>query len=235
MRLDIITIFPEYLAPLELSVVGRARTRGLVDIAVHDLRQWATDRHRTVDDTPYGGGPGMVMRADVWGEAIDAVLAADERPATLVIPTPSGRRFDQSLAAQFAGLPRLVIACGRYEGIDARVAAHYAERMPVVEVSVVDAVLAGGEAAALVMAEAVVRLLPGVLGNEASAPDDSFAPGRAGAALEGPVFTRPPSWRGLDVPEVLLSGDHGAVDAWRAEQSRLRTEAMRPDLVGEGE
>ena len=235
MRLDIVTIFPEYLAPLELSVVGRARTRGLVDIAVHDLRQWATDRHRTVDDTPYGGGPGMVMRADVWGEAIDAVLAADERPATLVIPTPSGRRFDQSLAAQFAGLPRLVIACGRYEGIDARVAAHYAERMPVVEVSVVDAVLAGGEAAALVMAEAVVRLLPGVLGNEASAPDDSFAPGRAGAALEGPVFTRPPSWRGLDVPEVLLSGDHGAVDAWRAEQSRLRTEAMRPDLVGEGE
>ena len=235
MRLDIITIFPEYLAPLEISVVGRARTRGLVDIVVHDLRDWATDRHRTVDDTPYGGGPGMVMRADVWGEAIDAVLAADERPATLVIPTPSGVPFDQSLAAGFAAVPRLVIACGRYEGIDARVAAHYAEHMPVVEVSVVDAVLAGGEAAALMMAEAVVRLLPGVLGNEASAPDDSFAPGRAGAALEGPVFTRPPSWRGLDVPDVLLSGDHGAVDAWRAEQSRLRTAAMRPDLVGEGE
>ena len=235
MRLDIITIFPEYLAPLEISVVGRARTRGLVDIVVHDLRDWATDRHRTVDDTPYGGGPGMVMRADVWGEAIDAVLAADERPPTLVIPTPSGVRFDQPLAAGFAAVPRLVIACGRYEGIDARVAAHYAEHMPVVEVSVVDAVLAGGEAAALVMAEAVVRLLPGVLGNEASAPDDSFAPGRAGAALEGPVFTRPPSWRGLDVPDVLLSGDHGAVDAWRAEQSRLRTSAMRPDLVGEGE
>ena len=235
VRLDIITIFPEYLAPLEISVVGRARTRGLVDIVVHDLRDWATDRHRTVDDTPYGGGPGMVMRADVWGEAIDAVLAADERPATLVIPTPSGVPFDQSLAAGFAAVPRLVIACGRYEGIDARVAAHYAEHMPVVEVSVVDAVLAGGEAAALMMAEAVVRLLPGVLGNEASAPDDSFAPGRAGAALEGPVFTRPPSWRGLDVPDVLLSGDHGAVDAWRAEQSRLRTSAMRPDLVGEGE
>ena len=235
VRLDIITIFPEYLAPLEISVVGRARTRGLVDIVVHDLRDWATDRHRTVDDTPYGGGPGMVMRADVWGEAIDAVLAADERPATLLIPTPSGARFDQPLAAGFAAVPRLVIACGRYEGIDARVAAHYAEHMPVVEVSVVDAVLAGGEAAALMMAEAVVRLLPGVLGNEASAPDDSFAPGRAGAALEGPVFTRPPSWRGLDVPDVLLSGDHGAVDAWRAEQSRLRTAAMRPDLVGEGE
>ena len=214
-------------------MVGRAQERGLLDVAVHDLRDWAADRHRTVDDTPYGGGPGMVMRADVWGEAIDAVIAADERPAVLVIPTPSGRKFDQSLAAELAQLPRLVIACGRYEGIDARVAAYYAEQMPVIEVSVVDAVLAGGEAAALVIAEATVRLLPGVLGNEASAPDDSFAPGRAGAALEGPVFTRPPSWRGLEVPDVLLSGDHGAVDAWRAEQSRQRTAVMRPDLVAD--
>ena len=233
MRLDIISIFPAYLEPLGISVVGRAQERGLLDVAVHDLRDWAADRHRTVDDTPYGGGPGMVMRADVWGEAIDAVIAADERPAVLVIPTPSGRKFDQSLAAELAQLPRLVIACGRYEGIDARVAAYYAEQMPVIEVSVVDAVLAGGEAAALVIAEATVRLLPGVLGNEASAPDDSFAPGRAGAALEGPVFTRPPSWRGLEVPDVLLSGDHGAVDAWRAEQSRQRTAVMRPDLVAD--
>lgn len=235
LHIDLISIFPEYFAPLGLSVIGRAQQRGLLTVRTYDLREWAQDKHRTVDDTPYGGGPGMVMRADVWGRAIDDVLAADERPATLVIPTPSGRRFDQELAAQFAELPRLVIACGRYEGIDSRVAAHYADQLPVAEVSVVDAVLAGGEAAALVMAEAVVRLLPGVLGNEASAPDDSFAPGRSGAALEGPVFTRPPSWRGLDVPEVLLSGDHGAVEVWRTEQSRLRTEAMRPDLVGEGE
>ena len=235
MRLDIVTIFPGYLDALKLSVVGRAQERGLLDVVVHDLREWATDRHRTVDDTPYGGGPGMVMRADVWGEALDAVIAADARPATLVIPTPSGRKFDQSTAAGFAQLPRLVIACGRYEGIDARVAAHYAQRMPVAEVSVVDAVLAGGEAAALVMVEATVRLLPGVLGNEASAPDDSFAPYRAGAALEGPVFTRPATWRGLDVPGVLLSGDHEAIGAWRTEQSRLRTQQMRPDLDAPGD
>jgi tRNA (guanine37-N1)-methyltransferase len=231
LRIDLVSIFPQYFAPLDLSIVGRAQERGLVQVYRHDLRDWAVDRHRTVDDTPYGGGPGMVMRADVWGDALDAVIAADDRPATLVIPTPSGQRFKQSTAAQLAGNSRLVFACGRYEGIDSRVVDHYASRLPVLEVSVVDAVLAGGEVAAVLITESVVRLLPGVLGNEASAADDSFAPARQGGALEGPVYTRPPVWRGMDVPDVLLSGDHGAIARWRAEQSRQRTQAMRPDLL----
>lgn len=237
MKLDVITIFPDYLRPLGLSIVGRAQREGQVQIAVHDLRQWATDVHRTVDDSPYGGGPGMVMRADVWGDAIDAVVGDDGQaePPTLVIPTPSGRKFDQQMAQDFADRRRLVFACGRYEGIDSRVAAHFTEQMPVAEISVGDVVLAGGEVAALMVIEAVVRLLPGVLGNESSAGDDSFAPGRDGGLLEGPVFTRPPQWRGLDVPPVLLSGDHGAIADWRAEQSRQRTAAMRPDLLGAGD
>lgn len=236
MRVDIITIFPDYLSPLELSLVGKARRAGILDVHVHDLRSWATDRHRTVDDSPYGGGPGMVMRPDVWGAALDAVRALGPvgGSATLVIPTPSGRPFTQPRAQELSASPWLIIACGRYEGIDARVAAHYREVMPVIEFSVGDVVLAGGEAAALVMVEATARLLPGVLGNEASAPDDSFAPGRSGAALEGPVFTRPPVWRGLTVPDVLLSGDHGAVARWRNERSADRTRRMRPDLVGPG-
>ncbi|MCB0914434.1 MAG: tRNA (guanosine(37)-N1)-methyltransferase TrmD [Actinobacteria bacterium] len=241
MRIDILTVFPEYLAPLSLSLVGKARRNGTVSVDIHDLRDWTHDRHRTVDDAPYGGGPGMVMRADVWGEAIDAVLAVDstrfdsdtaEAQPVLVIPTPSGRRFTQSVAADLAGAGRLVIACGRYEGIDARVAEHYRERMRVEELSVADVVVAGGEVAALLITEAIVRLLPGVLGNALSAEDDSFAPSRpADGALEGPVYTRPPVWRGLPVPAVLTSGDHEAVRSWRVEQSRTRTAAMRPDLL----
>ncbi len=229
MRIDIVSIFPDYLTPLQLSLVGRARDLGIVDIGVHDLRGWTDDRHRTVDDAPYGGGPGMVMKADVWGRALDDLLGDDD--AVLVIPTPSGQRFDQPVAAELARRDRIIVACGRYEGIDSRVAEHYRGRLEVLELSVGDVVLAGGEAAALVVVEAVVRLLPGVLGNEASAPDDSFAPDRAGGALEGPVYTRPPQWRGLSVPAVLTSGDHGAVERWRAEQSRQRTRANRPDLV----
>ena len=235
MRLDIITIFPEYLEPLEISVVGRARTRGLVDIVVHDLRDWATDRHRTVDDTPYGGGPGMVMRPDVWGEALDAVLA-DASPAQvhLIVPTPSGRPFTQPMARTLAQPDAwLVFACGRYEGIDARVMEHYATDPRIAgvhEVSIGDYVLAGGEAAVLVMVEAIGRLLPGVLGNADSAHDDSFSPGADGL-LEGPVFTKPAQWRGLTVPEVLVSGDHARVARWRRERSRERTESHRPDLL----
>ena len=230
MHIDVVTIFPEYLAPLDLSLVGKARRTGLLDVAVHDLRDWALDRHRTVDDTPYGGGPGMVMRADVWGAALDDIIGAES--PTLVIPTPSGRPFGQPVAAELAAARRLVFACGRYEGIDARVAEHYRRRLPVLECSVGDVVLAGGEVAVLLMVEAIARLLPGVLGNEASAADDSFAPRRSPSeALEGPVYTRPPEWRGLQVPAVLRSGDHGAVDRWRAEQSRTRTASVRPELL----
>lgn len=231
MRIDIVSIFPEYFTPLELSIVGRATRSGALRLAIHDLRDWTTDRHRTVDDSPYGGGPGMVMKADVWGQALDDIFGRDEA-ATLVIPTPSGERLTQSLINELAERPRFVIACGRYEGIDSRVAAHFAAHREVREVSVADAVVAGGEVAALFLVEAVARLLPGVLGNAASAGDDSFASDRAAdAPLEGGIYTRPPVWRGLAVPDVLLSGDHGAVAAWREQSARHRTRTMRPDLL----
>lgn len=227
MRFDIVTIFPEYLRPLELSLVGKAHEQGLIEIGVHDLRDASTDRHRSVDDEPYGGGPGMVMSPEPWGEVLDQLVT----PRTLlVIPTPSGRRFDQRMAQDWAGREHLVIACGRYEGIDSRVATHYAERIEVAEVGIGDYVLAGGEAAALVIVEAITRLLPGVVGNADSVTDDSFAPGSMDGLVEGPVFTRPPVWRGQDVPDVLLSGHHAAIAAWREEQARERTRLMRPDL-----
>ena len=243
MRIDIVSIFPDYLAPLRLSLVGKAIDAGTIDLRVHDLRDWAHDRHRTVDDTPYGGGPGMVMKPEVWGEALDAIAASadgatngGDAPAQplLVIPTPAGTPFRQPLAQEWSARPWLVFACGRYEGIDARVATHYATApgwAGVAEASIGDVVLAGGEAAVLVMVEAVARLLPGVLGNDASAPDDSFAPGPMARLVEGPVFTKPPSWRGLDVPNVLLSGHHGAIAAWRASQAQARTAERRPDLL----
>lgn len=230
MRVDIVTVFPEYLGPLSLSLVGKAREAGLLDIRVHDLRLFAHDRHRTVDDEPYGGGPGMVMRPEPWGEALDGILAQHADPL-LVIPTPSGQPFHQALAESWAQRPGIVIACGRYEGIDARVPEHFASAADVVEVSIGDYVLAGGEAAALVMVEAVARLLPGVVGNEESVSDDSFASGAMESLLEGPVYTRPAEWRGHAVPEVLLSGDHARIAAWRREQAEHRTRAMRPDLL----
>ncbi len=230
MRIDIVTIFPDYLAPLGLSLVGKACEQGLLDIRVHDLRDFTHDRHRTVDDEPYGGGPGMVMRPEPWGEALDAVLPEHERPL-LVIPTPSGRPFTQVLAVDWAAREGLVIACGRYEGIDARVAQEYAGRAEVVPVSLGDYVLAGGEVAALAIVEAVARLLPGVVGNEDSITDDSFAPGAMEGLVEGPVYTRPPQWRGHDVPDVLLSGDHARIAAWRRDQAERRTRDVRPDLL----
>lgn len=229
MRIDIVTIFPDYLAPLELSLVGKARDQGLLDIRVHDLRQHTHDRHRTVDDEPYGGGPGMVMRPEPWGEALDAILPEHAQPL-LVIPSPSGRPMTQALAVAWAQRPGMVIACGRYEGIDARVAEEYADRAEVVPVSLGDYVLAGGEVAALAIVEAVARLLPGVVGNEQSITDDSFAPGSMEGLLEGPVYTRPAEWRGHGVPEVLLSGDHARIAAWRREQAERRTQDVRPDL-----
>ncbi len=229
MRLDIITIFPDYLAPLELSLVGRARARELIDVRVHDLRAYAHDRHRTVDDVPYGGGPGMVMRPEPWGEALDSILPDHQAPL-VIIPTPSGRPFTQHLAQQWSLRPGIVFACGRYEGIDARVAQEYAGRAEVLPVSLGDYVLAGGEVAALAMIEAVVRLLPGVLGNDESVLDDSFAPGAMESLLEGPVYTRPPEWRGHAVPDILLSGDHGRIATWRRDQAIDRTRVMRPEL-----
>ena len=228
MRIDVVTIFPDYLDPLRQSLPGRAIEAGIVEIAVHDLRRWTHDVHRSVDDSPYGGGPGMVMKAPVWGAALDEVCSPE---TLLVVPTPAGRPFRQSDAQRWSTEAHLVFACGRYEGIDQRVVDDAARRMRVEEVSIGDYVLPGGESAALVMIEAVVRLLPDVLGNPASHQDDSYSVRNRGL-LEGPSYTRPPSWRGLDVPPVLLSGDHAKVAAWRREQAQDRTRERRPDLLG---
>ncbi|OUC91088.1 tRNA (guanosine(37)-N1)-methyltransferase TrmD [Streptosporangium minutum] len=232
MRVDVISIFPEYFAPLDVSLIGKARERGILDVHLHQLRDWARDVHRTVDDTPYGGGPGMVMKPEPWGEAIDAVLAAD--PAAqprIIVPTPSGVPFTQKLAMEYAAEPWLLFTPARYEGIDSRVMAEYGARMRVDEVSVGDYVLAGGEVAVLVMVEAVGRLLPGVLGNAHSAVDDSFAPGAMENLLEGPVYTKPPEWRGHEVPEILLSGHHGKIARWRRDEALRRTARNRLELL----
>jgi tRNA (guanine37-N1)-methyltransferase len=231
VRVDIITIFPEYLAPLELSLIGRARAAGALSVSLHDLRGWTHDVHRTVDDTPYGGGPGMVMLPEPWGRALDELAPVDAPTAPrLIVPSPAGRPFTQSLAAELAGEPWLMFACGRYEGIDARVLEYASTRMQIDEVSLGDYVLAGGEVAVLVIVEAISRLLPGVLGNALSADDDSFGVGPEGL-LEAPSYTRPASWRGYDVPEVLLSGNHAAIQRWRATASHERTRERRPDLL----
>jgi tRNA (guanine37-N1)-methyltransferase len=330
MRLDIISIFPEYFAPLDVSLIGKARRRGILDVHIHDLREWTYDKHRTVDDTPYGGGPGMVMKPGPWGAALDALLTtalsassvraepsapsapdpmgrSDSSPVEpsgatssdaraepvsaaapsaldpgacpessaqgpaigpdpgvrpdaspvgetfpdiraeptaaaalgapgplLVIPTPSGRPFTQAVAAEYAAEPWLIFGCGRYEGIDSRVVRDARTRMRVDEVSIGDYVLAGGEVAVLVMVEAVGRLLPGVLGNAESVADDSFAPGRMEALLEGPVYTKPPEWRGLAVPEILFSGHHAQIARWRRDEALRRTAAHRPELLDLG-
>ncbi|MGC5168475.1 tRNA (guanosine(37)-N1)-methyltransferase TrmD [Luteimicrobium sp. DT211] len=229
MRVDVVSIFPDYLAPLELSLVGKARQSGLLDLRVHDLREWAHDRHRTVDDTPFGGGAGMVMRPDVWGRALDDVISGEDDAVRLVVPTPSGEVFTQRTAEAWAQDDRLVIACGRYEGIDARVADHYRERGVVVsEISIGDYVLNGGEVAALVVVEAVGRLLPGVVGNPESLVEESHG---AAGLLEYPVYTKPPAWAGLEVPEVLLSGHHARIARWRRDRALERTAARRPDLL----
>ncbi len=233
MRIDIITIFPEYFGPLRVSLLGKATERGIVEFGVHDLRTWAYGTHRTVDDTPFGGGPGMVMTPGPWGEALDAVTSGAPPGTRLVVPTPAGVPFRQEMAAAYARHDHLVFACGRYEGIDARVIDDARTRLPVDEVSVGDYVLSGGEPAALVMIDAVARLLPGVLGNSESAADDSFGAGAGPMAglLEGPVYTRPRVWRGRGVPDVLLSGDHRAIARWRRDEALRRTAAYRPDLV----
>ena len=224
------SIFPAYLEPLRLSLVGKAIRTGLVALGVHDLRDWTHDRHRTVDDTPYGGGAGMVMRPEPWGEALDALAPAGDGDPLLVVLTPSGRPFTQAVAQELAAERHLLLACGRYEGIDARVVEHARTRMRVLELSIGDYVLNGGEAAALVVVEALVRLLPGVIGNPESLTEESHAADHDGL-LEYPVHTKPPTWRGLDVPEVLFSGHHGQVAAWRREQAVARTRERRPELL----
>jgi tRNA (guanine37-N1)-methyltransferase len=254
LRIDVVTIFPEYLAPLRVSLIGKAAERGLLEFHLHELRDWTYDVHRTVDDSPYGGGPGMVMKPEPWGLALDSVVEAGKaafaasgqslgdvspgdvlpgnapRP-TLIVPTPSGRPFTQAAAARLARRPWLVFAPARYEGIDRRVIENAAERFDVEELSIGDYVLAGGEVAVLVMVEAIGRLLPGVLGNSESARDDSFADGAMANLLEGPVYTKPAEWRGLAVPEVLYSGNHAAIARWRREAAFTRTAANRPELL----
>jgi len=233
VKVDIITIFPDYFSPLRVSLLGKAAERGLIEFAVHDLRSWAHDVHKSVDDTPFGGGPGMVMSPAPWGEALDAVLGSGSPDTRLILPTPAGVRFRQETAATYSRTAHLVFACGRYEGIDARFVDDARTRVPVDEVSVGDYVLSGGEPAVLMMIDAICRLLPGVLGNAASAPDDSFGGGDGPMAglLEGPVFTRPRVWRGREVPPVLLSGDHGAIARWRRDEALRRTAGLRPDLL----
>jgi tRNA (guanine37-N1)-methyltransferase len=229
VRIDVVTIFPDYLDPLRLGLIGRARDASLLDVRIHDLRSYATDRHRTVDDTPYGGGAGMVMRPEPWGAAFDA-LVPDGWSGTaprILVPSPAGRRFDQQWAGELAAEPWLAFACGRYEGIDARVVQDLSARTQVDEVSLGDYVLGGGEVAALVMIEAIARLLPGVIGNQDSLSEESHADG----LLEYPVFTKPDSWRGLEVPRVLLSGHHGEVARWRRSAALRRTATVRPDLI----
>ena len=244
MRIDVVSIFPAYFDPLHLSLVGKAIDTGLIELGVHDLREWTHDRHRTVDDTPYGGGPGMVMRPEPWGEVLDSLAPspagevldslASANP-TLIVPTPSGRRFNQQTAQELADRDHLIFACGRYEGIDARVVDHAATRMQVEELSIGDYVLAGGEVAALVMIEAVVRLLPGVLGNPESLTEESYSAGQDWR-LEYPTYTKPPNWRGLEVPEILFSGNHAKIAAWRRDQAMARTRDRRPDLLpGDGD
>lgn len=227
MRIDIVTIFPEYLAPLDLSLIGRAREAGLLTIDVHHLRHWTSDVHRTVDDTPYGGGPGMIMRPEPWGRAFDDLAPPGGPQPRLVVPGPAGVPLAQPLAAELAAEPWLLFACGRYEGIDQRVLDDAADRMPVTEISLGDVVLFGGEVAVLAIVEAVTRLIPGVLGNADSLLEESHT----GGLLEAPLYTKPAVWRGRAVPEVLRSGNHKRIVRWRRDQALLRTAARRPDLL----
>jgi len=229
LRFDLISIFPEYLAPLKLSLLGKAREKGLISINIHDLRDQTKDVHHSVDDTPYGGGAGMVMSPAPWGDAIDQI-SNDSDQIDLIILTPAGKKFDQKMASYFAHRSQLLFACGRYEGIDARVGQYYAGKsnFKVHEISIGDYVLGGGEVAAMVIIEATARLLPGVLGNPESLKEESHSiiGSSEDLLVEYPNFTKPAVWRGLEVPEVLLSGNHGAIAKWRKEQAERRTDQL---------
>ena len=230
MRIDVVSIFPEYLAPLELSLIGKARQDGILDLHVHDLRNFTTDKHRSVDDTPYGGGAGMVMKPEPWAQALSAVAGGrpdPDRKPVLIVPSPAGERFTQALAYELAEEQHLAFACGRYEGIDERVIEWAQEHFTVRPVSLGDYVLNGGEVAVLAMVEAIGRLLPGVVGNPESLVEESHSDG----LLEYPVYTKPSVWRDREVPPVLLSGNHGRIAQWRRHEQYRRTAERRPDLL----
>jgi tRNA (guanine37-N1)-methyltransferase len=224
MKIDAISIFPDFFSVLDISLLGKARESGLIEFKAHDLRTYTHDRHKTVDDTPYGGGAGMVMKPEPWGEAFDELLVG--RP-TVIFTTPAGKSFSQEVAQELSTKSHLIFACGRYEGIDQRVVEYAKAHAEVMELSIGDYVLNGGEVAAVAMIEAICRLIPGVIGNTQSLADESHADG----LLEYPSYTKPQSWRGLEVPEVLLSGHHAEIEAWRREQSLKRTQTNRPDLL----
>jgi len=230
MRIDVVSIFPDYLAPLELSLIGKARQDGILDLHVHDLRSFTTDKHRSVDDTPYGGGAGMVMKPEPWAQALTAVAEGrpdPQRKPVLIVPSPAGERFTQALAYELAEEQHLAFACGRYEGIDERVIEWAQEHFTVRPVSLGDYVLNGGEVAVLAMVEAIGRLLPGVVGNPESLVEESHSDG----LLEYPVYTKPSVWRDREVPPVLLSGNHGRIAQWRRHEQYRRTAERRPDLL----
>ena len=232
LQIDLISIFPDYLTPLKLSLLGKAQDKGIVSIDIHDLREQTNDVHHSVDDTPYGGGAGMVMTAEPWGDAIDAITN-DQELVDLIILTPAGKKFNQQMAADFSKKSHLVFACGRYEGIDARVGEFYSAKsnFKVHEVSIGDYVLGGGEVAAMVIIEATTRLIPGVLGNPDSLKEESHSiSGNDDSLLvEYPNYTKPSNWRGLEVPEVLLSGNHGEIAKWRKAQAERRTQQLNKE------
>jgi tRNA (guanine37-N1)-methyltransferase len=226
MKIDAISIFPDYFQALDLSLLGKARDKSIIEFQAHDLRTWTHDKHRTVDDSPYGGGAGMLMKPEPWGEAFDEILTEE---TTVIFTSPAGEVFKQATAEELAQEKHIVFACGRYEGIDQRVVEYAKTQSKVRMISIGDYVLNGGEVAAIAMIEAIVRLIPGVIGNAESLVEESHSDG----LLEYPSYTKPSSWRGLEVPEVLLSGNHAAIAAWRKEQQIARTKAVRPDLLGE--
>ena len=231
LQIDLISIFPDYLSPLKLSLLGKAQDKGIVSINIHDLREKTNDVHHSVDDTPYGGGAGMVMSPEPWGKAIDAITNEKDQ-VDLIILTPAGKKFNQQMAMEFSKKSHLVFACGRYEGIDARVGQYYAgkDNFKVHEVSIGDYVLGGGEVAAMVIIEASTRLIPGVLGNPESLKEESHSISSDDLILvEYPNYTKPANWRGLDVPEVLLSGNHGQIAKWRLEQAERRTNQLKQE------
>jgi tRNA (guanine37-N1)-methyltransferase len=233
VRIDIVTIFPEFFSVLDVSLLGKARKAGVIDLGLHDLRDFTYDRHRTVDDTPYGGGAGMVMKPEPWGEALDSILYASELRKTepvIIFPSPAGEVFTQAIAQELATEQHLVFGCGRYEGIDQRVIDYAATRGRVRLLSLGDYVLNGGEVASMAMIEAIGRLIPGVVGNPESLVEESHSDG----LLEYPSYTKPPVWRGFEVPPILLGGNHGAIAAWRHEQQLDRTRRVRPDLLDQG-
>jgi tRNA (guanine37-N1)-methyltransferase len=229
MRIAAISIFPQYFDVLSLSLLGKAQESNLIDFRAVDLRDFTYDKHRTVDDSPYGGGAGMLMKPEPWGEAFDSLLPEPDQSTQIIFTSPAGEPFTQSKAQQLASASRLIFACGRYEGIDERVVEYAKTRATVRSISLGDYVLNGGEVAAVAMIEAIARLIPGVIGNQESLVEESHNDG----LLEYPSYTKPASWRGFDVPEVLLSGNHAAIAAWRLEQQIERTRARRPDLLGD--